>query len=132
MVAPSTLYEPSHLPTEGAEDGRESAGRSVSSSTARPGREWPAWRERVFPITEEIRRVLALDGRLAVDVSSLGDDDDLYQAGLTSHSVVRVMLALEDQFDVEFPEHMLRNSTFESIGSIREALAELLAPGSGG
>ena len=35
------------------------------------------------------------------------------------------MLALEDAFDVEFPDSMLRKSTFESIASITEALTEL-------
>jgi acyl carrier protein len=35
------------------------------------------------------------------------------------------MLALEDTFDVEFPDAMLRKSTFESIAAIRDALTEL-------
>jgi acyl carrier protein len=37
------------------------------------------------------------------------------------------MLALEDAFDVEFPERLLRRRTFESIASIAAALDELLA-----
>ena len=43
-----------------------------------------------------IRRVLAEHGRLLVEVETLADDDDLYQAGLTSHANVTVMLQLED------------------------------------
>jgi acyl carrier protein len=35
------------------------------------------------------------------------------------------MLALEDEFDLEFPEIMLRKSTFESVAAIRAALVEL-------
>jgi acyl carrier protein len=50
---------------------------------------------------------------------------------MTSHASVSVMLALEDSFGVEFPEHMLRRSTFESIGSIHKAIAELLETPSG-
>ena len=46
--------------------------------------------------------------RLVVDVADLSDDDDLFRLGMTSHASVRVMLALEDDFGVEFPEHMLR------------------------
>ena len=38
---------------------------------------------------------------------------------MTSHASVNVMLALEDAFDIEFSEKMLRKSTFESIASIR-------------
>jgi acyl carrier protein len=82
--------------------------------------------EKGSKITEEIRRVLGEHARLVVDVVHLSDDDDLFRLGMTSHASVSVMLALEDSFGVEFPEHMLRKSTFESLGSIRKALTELL------
>lgn len=71
---------------------------------------------------DQIREVLAAHGRLPVDVSTLGNDDDLYRAGLTSHASVNVMLALEDEFDVEFPDALLRKSTFATITSIAGAL----------
>lgn len=74
---------------------------------------------------DAIRAVLAEHARLAVDVATLGDDTDLYEAGLTSHASVKVMLALEDAFDVEFPDRMLRKSTFGSVADIRAALDEL-------
>ena len=51
---------------------------------------------------------------------------DLYQAGMSSHASVNLMLALEDAFDLEFPERLLRRQTFESIAAIREAVEELL------
>ncbi len=76
---------------------------------------------------EQIRSVLVEHGRFPVEVSTLDDSADLYQAGMTSHASVSVMLGLEDAFDVEFPERMLRKSTFESVASIREALSELCA-----
>ena len=75
--------------------------------------------------TESIRRILKEHGRLSADASALADDQDLYLAGMTSHASVNVMLALEGAFDVEFPDHMLRRSVFESIAAIRAALAEL-------
>ena len=74
---------------------------------------------------EAIRAILAEYGHLPVDVEKLRDEDDLYQAGMTSHASVNVMLALEDEFDTEFPEAMLRKSTFESIAAIRTSLLEL-------
>ena len=76
---------------------------------------------------EEIRRVLVEHARLPVEVSTLSDQTDLFQAGMTSHASVNVMLALEEAFDVEFPESMLRKATFESVAAIRSALAELEA-----
>ena len=75
---------------------------------------------------ERVRGVVAEHGRLAVDVATLADDDDLYRAGLTSHASVNLMLALEDEFGVEFPDHLLRRQTFESVASICEGLAELM------
>lgn len=75
---------------------------------------------------EEIRRVLSEHAKLPVSVDDLSDSSDLYQAGMTSHASVSVMLALEDAFDLEFPEAMLRKSTFESIAAIRSAVSQLL------
>jgi len=72
-----------------------------------------------------IREVLGDHGRLAVPVETLTDDTDLFGAGMTSHASVNVMLALEDAFDFEFSEKMLKKSTFESIGSIRAAVTEM-------
>ena len=76
---------------------------------------------------DRIREVVAQHGRLAVDVASLSDTDDLYRAGLTSHASVNLMLALEDAFGIEFPERLLRRQTFGSVATIRGAIDELHA-----
>jgi acyl carrier protein len=76
-------------------------------------------------VTDEIRQIISEHGRLAVDVASLPDDADLYQAGMTSHASVGLMLALEDAFEVEFPDAMLKRSVFESVSAIAEALETL-------
>ena len=76
-------------------------------------------------MNEQIRRVVAAHGRLPVDVDSLPDDASLYEAGMTSHASVNLMLALENEFDVEFPDEMLTRSAFESIAAIQDALTKL-------
>lgn len=76
---------------------------------------------------ETIREIVATHANLAVDMASLGDDTDLFGAGMTSHASVNVMLALEEAFDFEFPDAMLRKSTFESISAIAKAIAEVRA-----
>jgi acyl carrier protein len=73
----------------------------------------------------KIRAVLDEHARLTCPVANLSADDDLYNAGLTSHANVQVMLALENAFDIEFPDEMLRPEVFESIASISEAVATL-------
>ena len=77
--------------------------------------------------TDRVREVVAEHARLAVDVATLSDNDDLYRAGLTSHASVNLMLALEDAFDIEFPERLLRRQTFESVTAISEAISDLVA-----
>ncbi len=75
--------------------------------------------------THAIREVLAQHGRLSVDVHSLDENSDLYNAGLTSLATVGIMLALEDRFDIEFPESKLSRVTFRSVATIAEALSDI-------
>jgi acyl carrier protein len=75
----------------------------------------------------KIRNILKEHGRLSKDADALDPNADLYQAGMTSHASVNVMLALEGEFDVEFPDAMLKRNVFNSIASISAALAELQA-----
>ncbi len=74
---------------------------------------------------DQIRAVLKEHARLTKDMATLTDDSDLYQAGMTSHASVNVMLALEGAFEIEFPDHMLKRSVFESVTAIASAVAEL-------
>jgi acyl carrier protein len=75
----------------------------------------------------QIRQVLRDHARLPVDVDTIDDNADLFQAGMSSHASVSVMLGLEDTFDVEFPDEMLKREVFESIAAIAAALRKLSA-----
>lgn len=72
-----------------------------------------------------VRDIVIKHARLAVDPSTVDLTTDLYAAGLTSLTTVHLMLALEEAFDVEFPDHLLSRKTFESIQSITEAVEAL-------
>jgi acyl carrier protein len=76
-------------------------------------------------VKDQIRAIIREHARLSVDAAQLNDQASLYQAGLTSHASVNLMLALEDAFAIEFPERMLRRRTFESIDTIWAAIEEL-------
>jgi acyl carrier protein len=78
-------------------------------------------------LNTNIRAVLSDHARLPVDIDSLPDSADLFQAGMSSHASVNVMLALEEAFDLEFPDQMLRRSVFESVSAIAAAIGELQA-----
>jgi acyl carrier protein len=78
-------------------------------------------------MNEIVRRLLAEHGRLHSPVESLSSSADLYEAGLTPFAAIRVMLALEEYFEVEFPVRWLRRQTFASIDAITACLDELLS-----
>jgi len=76
-------------------------------------------------VRARIRTVLKGTDYLQVDIDGLADDADLYAAGLSSHATVNLMLALEEAFDVELPDRLLRRRTFSSVAAMVEALAEI-------
>src|SRR5947209_4011556 len=76
-------------------------------------------------LRSEVRDVLRDHARLPEGIDGLADDADLFQAGMSSHASVNLMLALEDAFDVEFPDSMLKRSVFESVTRIALAVGEL-------
>ncbi len=64
---------------------------------------------------------------LSVPPDTLADDTDLFGAGMTSFASVNLMLALEDAFDVEFPDAMLKRDVFGSVDAIAGAISSLTA-----
>lgn len=76
---------------------------------------------------DRIRTVLDAHARLRGPAADLTDGADLYSAGMTSHASVNVMLALEDAFDIEFPDELLTKHTFCTIANIRGGLESLTA-----
>ena len=76
-------------------------------------------------IHKQIRHIISTHGRLATNVANLSDGDDLYDAGLTSLITVNLLLAIEDHFDLEFPDDLLSRRTFQSINSIATAVESI-------
>lgn len=75
----------------------------------------------------QIRELIGSHKIIPVPVDRIGDDDDLYDLGMTSFASVQLMLALEEAFDIEFPETMLNRKTFQSIASIDRSVSELVS-----
>lgn len=76
---------------------------------------------------QRIRQILRDHAQLSIDVDSIDDGADLFDAGLDSQAAAYVMLGLEASFDIEFPESMLTRSVFESIAALDAAVRELRA-----
>ena len=78
-------------------------------------------------MNNQIRTILKDHAKLGSDIATLDDDADLYTAGMSSHASVNVMLALEGEFDIEFPDRLLKRSVFQSVNNIAAAITELTA-----
>jgi acyl carrier protein len=74
---------------------------------------------------DQIRQILAQNGRLAVPIDGLGDEADLFAAGLDSLAIVNVLMSLEEHFDIELPDELLSRRTFASIASITRVVTDL-------
>jgi acyl carrier protein len=55
-----------------------------------------------------------------------GSDENLRDAGLTSLDMVNLMLAIEAEFDVEFPQSTMTPDNFDTVRAI-EALVSVIA-----
>jgi acyl carrier protein len=77
-------------------------------------------------MNKTIRDLLKKHAGLPVNVDDLADGADLYAAGLSSFASVQLMLALEENFDVEFPDTLLNRKSFQSIEAIERSVASIL------
>ena len=75
--------------------------------------------------TEAIREVLRAHAHLRADADTVSPEADLFAEGMSSHASISVMLALEERFDIEFPDSMLKRSVFESISAIETAVTSI-------
>jgi len=74
---------------------------------------------------EQLRVILDEVGGLAAPIGDIATDQDLFAAGLTSFATVSVMLAIEEEFAVEFPDSLLKRDTFRSIAALLAVIAAL-------
>ena len=68
----------------------------------------------------QLREILTRNTDL--ELERLGDEDDLWQAGMTSKRAVRAMLDIEDEFGIEFPPEALTHAGFSTVTAIATAI----------
>jgi acyl carrier protein len=68
---------------------------------------------------------VAAHAALPTKVDTISDGADLFQAGIVSFASVKVMLGLEEAFDIEFPDSMLTREVFRSVDAIATAVGSL-------
>jgi acyl carrier protein len=73
----------------------------------------------------KLRDILAQSADLDVPVASLSDDANLYDAGMSSLATVKVLMAIENAFEVEIPDEWLTRDLFTSVASLHRAIERL-------
>jgi acyl carrier protein len=71
---------------------------------------------------DRIRKVIKDHAGLGLELNQIQDSTDLYRAGMTSYSSVVLMIALENEFGLEFPDGLLNRDVFENVDSIASAI----------
>jgi acyl carrier protein len=74
------------------------------------------------PMRERIQEIVKDNAGLGAGFEDIDYSTNLYRAGMTSYASVILMIALENEFGLEFPDSMLSRSVFESIDSIANAI----------
>jgi acyl carrier protein len=72
-------------------------------------------------LVEIVRQVMPEKSALV----SLAGETDLYGAGLTSMAMVKLMLAVEVEFDVSIPDEDLHPDNFRSIEAVEALVGRL-------
>jgi len=72
-------------------------------------------------LVEIVRQVMPERSSLA----GLAGDADLYAAGLTSMAMVKLMLAVEVEFDISIPDADLHPDNFRSIEAVEALVGRL-------
>lgn len=73
-------------------------------------------------IMDTVRCIIDQQLNLAVHGYEWGPDDDLWDLGMTSLTCLGLMLTIEDTFEIELPEALLKESTFRSANAITTAV----------
>ena len=76
---------------------------------------------------DRVRTIVGSLNLLPVPVDGLSDQDNLFDAGITSFGSVQLMMAIEEEFDIEFPNSLLTRKTFATLGGLISAVEQLVS-----
>jgi acyl carrier protein len=82
-------------------------------------------------VYEDIRQIVGKHLDELCPEAGLGLDDNLWDLGMTSLKSVGIMLAVEENFDLELPDEVLSRETFSSVRSIGDVVSSLSGAGRG-
>jgi acyl carrier protein len=74
-------------------------------------------------MTDTVREALRQTSSLSMPVVAIGDDEDLFDAGLSSFDLVHLITYLEDVCGIEFPREAMTRENFSTISRIGATMA---------
>lgn len=78
--------------------------------------------------TEQMRELIVDNSSLeAGDV--VDESADLFAAGLSSLDCVRILLAIEDEFDIELAEDIINRELFSTVAKLSAAVSSAVGSG---
>jgi acyl carrier protein len=72
-----------------------------------------------------IQRLIEQETRVAIPAGALSPESNLYELGMTSFDAVRLLVALEREYKVEFPREALNRKTLSSVEAIATSVLAL-------
>jgi D-alanine--poly(phosphoribitol) ligase subunit 2 len=76
---------------------------------------------------DRVRAIVGSMNLLPVPLDGLSDQDNLFDAGMTSFGSVQLMMAIEEEFDIEFPNSLLTRKTFATLDGLNSAVEQLVS-----
>lgn len=73
---------------------------------------------------QDVRALVGEIANLAVPLTELDDESNLFDAGMSSLEVVTLVVALERKYGFRFDQDSMRIDAFRSIASISDAVAK--------
>lgn len=80
-------------------------------------------------LTDSIRTLIAENSGIEL-TDAIKNEDDLFAHGLQSLDCVRILVAVEDEFEIELPNEKIERAIFSSVVNLTAAVAESLPEGS--
>lgn len=81
----------------------------------------------VTMVARDIAVIVTTVGRVQADPDKLDPVANLFDLGMSSFHAVQVMLALEDKFEIQFPDEFLRKEHFTSVRALESAIRAIRA-----
>jgi acyl carrier protein len=73
---------------------------------------------------QDVRALVGEIANLAVPLTELDDESNLFEAGMSSLEVVTLVVALERKYGFRFDQNAMCIDAFRSIASISDAVAK--------